>query len=145
MNINIMTIQPSCIITYSDNEQNMHIFITILKMVALKKYKIKLYKNTILNIFNIIEFINNKYDPCGIKLDGWYEHMNIEINNYDDIFEELYTKYSNRNILIPPELKLFMIIIASCTAFHFTKLFLHKMPGLDTVIMTKLPIIMSQL
>ena len=33
-----------------------------------------------------IEFLNNKFDPFDIKLDGWGEQINENIDEYDDIF-----------------------------------------------------------
>ena len=37
-----------------------------------------------------IEFLNNKVDPFDLKLDGWSEQVNENINDYDDIFAELH-------------------------------------------------------
>jgi hypothetical protein len=105
----------------------------LLKSFAERRNGIKLYKNTILNISNIAEFFNNKYDPFGIKLDGWSEHMNVEIDSYDDVMEELYEKYKSSGKSMPPELKLFMLIVASASAFHFSKSYLTKMPGFDGI------------
>ena len=36
-----------------------------------------------------IEYLNNKFDPFDVKLDGWSESINENITNYDEIFEEL--------------------------------------------------------
>ena len=116
----------------------------LLKSFAERRNGIKLYKNTILNVSNIIEFFNNKYDPFGIKLDGWSEHMNVEIDSYDDVMEELYAKYRSTGKAMAPELKLFMLIAASASAFHFSKSYLTKMPGLDNI-MSAQPEIMSKL
>ena len=116
----------------------------LLKSFAERRNGIKLYKNTILNFSNILEFFNNKYDPFGIKLDGWSEHMNVEIDSYDDVMEELYAKYRSTGKSMPPEMKLFMLIAASASAFHFSKAYLTKMPGLDGI-MNVQPEIMSKL
>jgi hypothetical protein len=105
----------------------------LLKSFAERRNGIKLYKNTILNVSNILEFFNNKYDPFGIKLDGWSEHMNVEIDSYDDVMEELYEKYKSSGKSMPPELKLFMLVVASASAFHFSKSYLTKMPGMDGI------------
>ena len=43
-----------------------------------------------------VEFLNGKFDPFNIKLDGWSESMNEGINDYDEIFEELHEKYGGR-------------------------------------------------
>ena len=65
----------------------------MLKSFADKRNGIKLYKNLILNGCSVIEFFNDKYDPFSFKLSGWSEHMNVEVDNYDDVLEELYEKY----------------------------------------------------
>ena len=40
-----------------------------------------------------MEFLNGRFDPFDIKLDGWSESIHENLNDYDDIFEELYEKY----------------------------------------------------
>ena len=40
-----------------------------------------------------LEFLNNKFDPFDVKLDGWGEQINENIDEYDDIFAELHEKY----------------------------------------------------
>ena len=116
----------------------------LLKSFVERRNGIKLYKNTILNVSNIIEFFNGKYDPFGIKLDGWSEHMNVELDSYDEVMEELYEKYKSKGKKMPPEIKLVMLIVASASAFHFSKSFLTKMPGMNGI-MDAQPEIMSKI
>ena len=116
----------------------------LLKNFAERRNGIKLYKNTILNVSNIIEFFNNKYDPFGFQLEGWSEHMNIEIDSYDDVMEELYEKYKSKGKSMPPELKLLLLVGASATAFHFSKSHLSKMPGMGGI-MNAQPEIVSKI
>merc|ERR1711907_112412 len=40
-----------------------------------------------------IEFLNNRFDPFELKLDGWSENVHESVHEYDDIFEELHEKY----------------------------------------------------
>ena len=103
----------------------------MLKSFADKRNGIKLYKNLILNGCSVIEFFNDKYDPFSFKLSGWSEHMNVEVDNYDDVLEELYEKYRGSGGSMPPELKLLLLIMASASAFHFSKSFESKIPGLN--------------
>ncbi len=44
------------------------------------------------------EYMNTRYDPFSIKLDGWSEQVNENINDYDDIFEELHYKYKSSTV-----------------------------------------------
>lgn len=103
----------------------------MLKSFADKRNGIKLYKNLILNGCSVIEFFNDKYDPFSFKLSGWSEHMNVEVDNYDDVLEELYEKYRGSGGSMPPELKLLLLVLASASAFHFSKSFESKIPGLN--------------
>lgn len=36
-----------------------------------------------------VEFLNNRFDPFDVDLDGWSESIHEGIDEYDDIFEEL--------------------------------------------------------
>ena len=54
---------------------------------------IKFQRKMLMAFVTGIEFLNNKVDPFSIKLDGWSESMSDSINDYDEVFEELYEKY----------------------------------------------------
>jgi len=93
----------------------------LLKSFAEKRNGIKLYKNILLNVTSAVEFVNEKYDPFDFHLSGWSEHLSYDIDSYDDVLEDLYEKYKGTGKKMPPEIKLFLLIIASASAFHFTK------------------------
>ena len=105
----------------------------LLKSIADKRNGLKLYKNLLLNACSVAEFLNDKYDPFSFQLSGWSEHMSVEVDSYEDVLEELYEKYKGRGTNLPPELKLLFLILASASAFHFSKAHLSKMPGMDKV------------
>lgn len=65
-----------------------------------------------------IEFLNNKFDPLDLDLDGWSEKINYDINDYDDIFEELHDKYQSTGKKMAPELRLMMAIVGSGFQVH---------------------------
>ena len=48
-----------------------------------------------------IEFLNNRFDPFDIKLDGWSEQINENIDDYDEIFGELHEKYQSKATMAP--------------------------------------------
>lgn len=93
----------------------------LLKSFAEKRNGIKLYKNILLNVTSAVEFVNEKYDPFDFHLSGWSEHLSYDIDSYDDVLEDLYEKYKGTGKKMPPEIKLLLLIIASASAFHFTK------------------------
>ncbi len=101
----------------------------LLKSFADRRNGIKLYKNTIINFTNLVEFFNDKYDPFGAELNGWSEHMSVEVDTYDDVLEELYEKYKGAGKSLPPEVKLLILIGFSASAFHFTKKHMSNLPA----------------
>ena len=83
---------------------------------------------------NGIEFLNGKFDPFDIKLDGWGEQVNENINDYDEIFSELYEKYKSK-AKMAPELKLLFQLGGSAMIVHMTNsLFKTSMPGMDDIL-----------
>ena len=106
----------------------------LLRSFADKRNGIKLYKNILLNVCSVTEFLNDKYDPFSFQLSGWSEHMSVEVDSYDDVLEELYEKYKGKGSSMPPELKLLLLVLASASAFHFSKAHLSNIPGLDKVL-----------
>lgn len=67
-----------------------------------------------------VEYLNTRFDPFDIRLDGWSEQVHDNINDYDDIFEELHDKYKGSGQKMAPELRLLMSLSGSAFMFHFT-------------------------
>ena len=105
----------------------------LLKSFADKRNGVKLYKNLIVNAASVTEFANDKYDPFDFQLSGWSQHMNVEVDSYEDVLEELYEKYKGKGNKMSPELKLGLLVLFSASAFHFSKKHLSNVPGLNTV------------
>ena len=90
-----------------------------------------------------VEFLNNKFDPFDVKLDGWSESINDNIGEYDEIFEELHEKYKSKSKMAP-ELRLIMALAGSGFMFHLTNtMFKSNLPGFDQV-MKQNPDLMKQ-
>ena len=66
-----------------------------------------------------IEFLNNRFDPFDVKLDGWAEQVNENIDDYDEIFSELHEKYKSKATMAP-ELKLLFQLGGSAVMVHMT-------------------------
>ena len=80
-----------------------------------------------------VEFLNSKFDPFDIKLDGWADQVNENISDYDDIFAELHEKYKNKAKLAP-ELKLMFQLGGSAIMLHMTNtMFKSSVPGIDDI------------
>ena len=90
-----------------------------------------------------LEFLNTKFDPFDIKLDGWGEQINENIDEYDEIFAELHEKYKSK-AKMSPELKLLFQLGGSAMMVHMSNtLFKSSMPGMDDI-MRQNPELMKQ-
>ena len=107
--------------------------------VKLKKQRetensIKFQRKMLMACITGVEFLNGKFDPFNIKLDGWSESMNEGINDYDEIFEELHEKYGGRADMAP-EIKLMLMVGGSAFMFHLTNtMFKTSLPGMDDIL-----------
>lgn len=67
-----------------------------------------------------VEYLNTRFDPFDVRLDGWSEQVHDNINDYDDIFEELHDKYKGSGKKMAPEMRLLMSLSGSALMFHLT-------------------------
>ena len=82
-----------------------------------------------------LEFVNNKFDPFSVKLDGWSESVNESIFDYDEIFEELYAKYGGGDSEMAPEIRLIFALGGSAFMFHLQNtMFKSSLPGMDDIL-----------
>lgn len=80
-----------------------------------------------------IEFLNKKYNPFDIQLEGWSENVMENQDDYDEVFEELYVKYRTK-MHVAPEIKLIMMLGGSAMMFHLTNsMFKQVMPNVNDV------------
>jgi len=81
-----------------------------------------------------LEFLNKRFDPFDIQLDGWSENVMENQDDYDGVFEELYQKY-NTKVNVAPEVKLIMMVGGSAMMFHLTNsMFKSAMPDMNKVL-----------
>ena len=91
-------------------------------------------RKMIMAFVTCLEFLNNRFDPFEINLDGWSESVHENVNDYDDIFEELYEKYKSK-ANVAPEIKLMLMLGGSAFMFHLTSnIFKSSMPQFENVI-----------
>ena len=104
---------------------------------------IKFQRKVMMAAITGLEFLNNKFDPFDVKLDGWSESINENIIDYDEVFEELADKYGGKSE-VAPEIKLLMMLGGSAFMFHLTNtLFKSSIPGMDDI-MKQNPDLMKQ-
>lgn len=99
-----------------------------------KQNSIKFQGNIMMSVINGMEYLNGKFDPFDIKLDGWSEQIQENITDYDDIFSELHEKYKSKASMAP-ELKLLFQLGGSAMMVHMTNtMFKSAMPGMDDIL-----------
>ena len=99
-----------------------------------KQNSVKFQGNMLMACINGIEFLNNRFDPFDIKLDGWSEQINENLTDYDEIFGELFEKYKSKASMAP-ELKLLFQLGGSAMMIHMTNtMFKSAMPGMDDIL-----------
>ena len=81
-----------------------------------------------------VEFLNKRYNPFDIQLEGWSENVMGNVDDYDGVFEELYVKYRTK-VAVAPEIKLVMMLGGSAMMFHLTNsMFKSAMPNMNDVL-----------
>ena len=104
---------------------------------------VRFQRKMLVAFITAIEFLNNKFDPIDLKLDGWSESIHENINDYDDVFEELHEKYKGKGEMAP-ELKLLLMVGGSGFMFHLTNtMFMTSLPGMNDI-MRQNPDLMKQ-
>ena len=94
---------------------------------------VKFQRKMLIAFVTAIEFLNNKFDPADLKLDGWSESVHENVHDYDDVFEELHEKYKEKASMAP-ELKLMLMLGGSGFMFHLTNtMFKTSLPGMGEV------------
>lgn len=79
------------------------------------------------------EFMNKRYNPFDLQLEGWSESVMENVDDYDGVFEELYGKYKTK-MNVAPEVKLIMMLGGSGMMFHLTNsMFKAAVPNMNDV------------
>ena len=108
-----------------------------------RKNSVKFQGRMLMAAITGLEFLNNKFDPFDLHLDGWGEQVNENIDDYDEIFAELHEKYKSKATMAP-ELKLLFQLGGSAIMVHMTNtMFKSAMPGMDDI-MRQNPELMQQ-
>ena len=95
---------------------------------------IKFSRKILMAVVSGVEFLNGKFDPFDIKLEGWSENIMENVSDYDEVFEELHQKYGE-SVKMAPELKLLGMLAGSGFMFHLTNsLFKSASPKLSDIL-----------
>lgn len=94
---------------------------------------IKFQRRMLMACVSGLEFLNKRYDPFDVHLDGWSESMMENIDDYDGVFEELYAKYRDK-VSMAPEIKLIMMVGGSAMMFHLSNSMFKSIPNMNQVL-----------
>jgi hypothetical protein len=95
---------------------------------------IKFQRQILTGLVTGVELMNEKFDPFDLQLKGWSESVHESLDDYDEIFEELYDKYKTKGSM-PPEARLLFTLVGSGFMFHMTnKMFRTKEPTMDDIL-----------
>ena len=94
---------------------------------------IKFQRRMLIACVTGLEFLNDKFDPFDLELNGWSQNAMENVDDYDGVFEELYNKYKTK-IAVAPEVKLIMMVGGSAMMFHLTNsMFKAAVPNVSQV------------
>ncbi len=86
---------------------------------------LRFQRQCLMGVVTGVEFMNSKFNPFDWELDGWSESVHENIEDFDEVFEELYDKYKGRGNM-PPEAKLLMSLVGSGFMFHMSNSFFRS-------------------
>ena len=97
---------------------------------------IKFQRKVMMGFITGTEYVNSRYDPFGVFLEGFSEQIHGELDEYDPIFEELHEKYEMSESKMAPELRLMVSLGGSAFMYHLTsKMFSNeKLPKVEEVL-----------
>ena len=89
---------------------------------------IKFQRQMMMGVVTGLELMNNKFNPFDWQLDGWSESIHENVEDYDEVFEELYDKYKGKGNM-PPEARLLFMMVGSGFMFHMSNSFFRQKMG----------------
>jgi hypothetical protein len=90
---------------------------------------VKFSRRMLLAFTSFSEFMNRRYDPFGVEIDGWSDAVMQNIEDYDRPFERLVRKYQGRAEMAP-EVELLVTLGSSLFMFHLSKSLAKRMAAM---------------
>ncbi len=95
---------------------------------------LKFQRQMLMGAITGLEWLNDRFDPFDLKLEGWSESVHENVEDFDEIFEELYDKYKDKGKM-SPEMRLVLAVGGSGFMCHVSNSFFRsKMPSMDDVL-----------
>ena len=100
-----------------------------------KKEAVAFSKNILYNAVNMIEILNETYDPFGFKLKDWSERFRLNMSDYDQVLGDIYEKHKDKKGgKWEPEFKLLFMVLTSAATYHGEKKIAEKLPGVGNIL-----------
>lgn len=95
---------------------------------------LRFQRQALMGVVTGLEWMNNRFDPFDLNLEGWSESVHENVEDFDEIFEELYDKYKDRGKM-PPEARLLFSLAGSGFMVHVSNTFMkQRMPSAGDVL-----------
>lgn len=95
---------------------------------------LRFQRQALMGVVTGLEWMNNRFDPFDLNLEGWSESVHENVEDFDEIFEELYDKYKDRGKM-PPEARLLFALAGSGFMCHVSNTFLRqRMPSAEDIL-----------
>lgn len=95
---------------------------------------VKMYRQMLVSATTAVEYFNTKANPFDFYLDGWSDQVYSQQHDYDEMFEEVYEKYSDKGSL-PVELRLILSLGGSALMYHLSNtMFKSVLPGAQDIL-----------
>ena len=96
------------------------------------RYAIRQQRRMLMGLVTGLTWMTTDLVPdLGIELDGWDKSVLSSIEEYDDVFEELYNLYGNK-LKMHPLLKLVYMIGTSAAMYHVTSSMMKHTKGVES-------------
>jgi len=129
--------------TMTSNYEEMMFEYQKIKKFVETQAAIKFSRRCLMACVTGLEFLNKKFDPFHIKLEGWSENVMESVDDYDNIFEKLHEKYGGKKE-VAPEIELLLTLGGSAFMFHLTNTLL-KGPGVGGMLAQNNPNFMANM
>ena len=109
----------TCNLTMQNSVEEIEVELGRLEEQKKLKNSIKWQKRILIGASKGVEWANNKWDPLGLKLNGWSNAIAVEMDDYAEIFEEMGEKYKD-SFSVAPEFKLLALVCSSALMYHIS-------------------------
>ena len=91
-----------------------------LSQILANEAGVKFGRKLLMGFVGVTEWMNNRFDPVGAKLEGWSESVMENIEDFDHSLERIVAKWTS-HVEVAPEMELMTALAGSAFMFHMSK------------------------